>query len=216
MFNSHGENHSDSETAVGRSMLPADVAANVRAACAEKGWNLGQLARQARVSRTTLYLLERGKIGKPHVTTLSRLAAALEVPPERLMRSAMPHPRAASIGSAIGDCPDEAASRTAFDRSTNPLVAEVHAESPGLFAGWSAAEWDELYSTFGTGGALTRQGVVETAEHISRKRETVRQLQVLLETHLGAAVARMVESLYEMVAIGGPAASNGRTTEPTE
>jgi len=79
------------------------------------------------------------------------------------------------------------------------VVTEVSAELPALFLDWTEADWDELYSSFGTGGPLTRQGVVDAATEMNRKRETIRQFQVVLETHLAEVAARMVETLYDMV-----------------
>ena len=61
--------------------------------------------------------------------------------------------------------------------------------------------WDELYSTFGEGGSLNQEGVVEFAQKINRKRETLHKLQVVLETHLCPVAVNLIETLYEMVRI---------------
>lgn len=170
------------------------IAAHIRTECLRRGWDSGTLAQRAGISRTTLYQLERGRIARPRRSTLSKIAHALELAPEELLGSMTP--------DSPADSPEfhsDADAAREFDRRTNPVVTEVCIDRPELFRGWSAAEWDELYSCFGTGGQLTRAGVVETAQAVNRKRETQRQLEVVLETHLADVAARMVETLYHMV-----------------
>lgn len=165
--------------------------------CRRRGWNLGDVARRAGLSRTTLYHLERGKTRRPHGETLRKLAAALEMAPEALWEN-MARPVGWGTAGQSKMPSSNAEAQRRFDRTTNPAVAEVHRDSPRLFAGWSADEWDELYSTFGTGGPLTRDGVVETAAKINRKRETVQQLHIILDTHLGDVATHLIDALYRM------------------
>ena len=61
--------------------------------------------------------------------------------------------------------------RRRFDRQTNPAVDELVADRPELFTDWCQADFDELYSRMGTGGALTADGALASAEAINRKRE---------------------------------------------
>jgi transcriptional regulator with XRE-family HTH domain len=161
------------------------VGDRVRAACARRGWDLQELASRASVSRTTLYHLLEGHTTRPHGRTLNRLADALEVPTEELL-----HPDGA---------PAAALSAGEFDRITNPEVDAVAAARPALFRDWDDDDWDELYSTFGAGGALTSEGVVAAAEGINRKRETVRQLHIVLDTHLRVVAEELIDTLYRMV-----------------
>lgn len=79
-------------------------------------------------------------------------------------------------------------------------------EQPELFRGWNEADWRELYSSFGAGGALTRAGVVECARRIDRRREIVQKFEVILDTHLGDVAAALVDALYEKVDPARPAA----------
>ncbi|HUT09396.1 MAG TPA: hypothetical protein VMY42_02780 [Thermoguttaceae bacterium] len=76
---------------------------------------------------------------------------------------------------------------------TNPAVDEAVAEHPEFFAGWTEADFDELYSRVGTGGGLTVEGALEAARWMNRKRELHEKLDVLLESGLGELVAGMVE-----------------------
>jgi len=182
----------------------ARLAARVEAVCLSRGWDRNELARQAGISRTTLYSLEHGLTRRPHGSTLHRLAAALGVSPAEFWnpietdsgasRAATEQPMAEADILA-----DDLDRRHLFDRSTNTVIPAVRADHPELFAGWTAQEWDELYSTFGTGGQLSTSGVRETARKVNRKRETLRQLNVLLETHLGEVAANLIASLFRMV-----------------
>ena len=174
-----------------RSMLsPRRLADRLRAECARRQWDLSQLADHAGISRTTLYHLLEGHTSRPHGTTLNALAEALEIPVGELLALASGEP------VAPRDCLFES---SAFDRATNPEVDAVARERPQLFAHWDEADWDELYSSFGTGGALSSSGVVTAAESINRKRETVRRLHIVLETHLRVVAEELVDTLYRMV-----------------
>jgi hypothetical protein len=85
-----------------------------------------------------------------------------------------------------------------FDRLTNPLVDIVRHSAPELFSGWSEADWDELYSVFGTGGGLTEEGVTKAARQMNRRRDTLWRLQIVMETHLAEVAERLVKTLFEM------------------
>ena len=175
---------------------PEKLAAQIRAGCLRKGWNIGELARQAGVSRTTLYHLERGTTRKPRYPTVQGIVAALGISPESLCE---PSPKQPEQLRNISD--RNAQGSGVFDRATNEEISEVHHEFPELFSGWADEDWDELYSTFGEGGSLNSEGVVEFAHQINLKRETLHQLQVVLETHLCPVAVNLIETLYEMVRI---------------
>lgn len=101
--------------------------------------------------------------------------------------------------------------RQAFDRRTNPVVTEVAAEAPELFSGWTADDWDELYSQFATGGALREEGVRITAARINHDRETLYRLRVVLQTHLADVAAGMVDTLYQLISVQPPAVGADET-----
>jgi transcriptional regulator with XRE-family HTH domain len=166
----------------------------------DKGWNMQQLAAAAGMSRTTLHHLEQGTVAQPRVSTLHKLASALEVSID-----AFDVPAESSLAH------DDLAARRAFDRRTNVTVASVAAQEPALFEHWSADDWDELYSQFGAGGALNDEGVRTTAARINRNRETLERLRVLLQTHLAQVAANLVDSLYDAVAVPVPAPRNTST-----
>lgn len=177
------------------SSLPLAIGKRIRAARLRKGWNQSVLAEQAGVSRTTLFQMERGAIPTPRAATLHRLATALEIPVSWLNPDEEPEPRNAFGTRPTGDHADSAS----FDRQTNPYVEVVEQQFPDVFAGFIAEDWDELYSSFGTGGALTEEGVLQTALAISHKRETLRRVSLLLETHLAEPTKAMVDSLFVLI-----------------
>ena len=177
----------------------------LRRSCLEQGCNLRELAQRAGVSRTTLHHLLCGVTRRPHVATIGRLARALGLGAEQL-RPASAAPASARRVTGSGGAPNRAEARVedvgdcaAFDRATNPAVHEVSRGEPELFAGWNRDEWDELYSTFGVGGHLSPEGVLECARAINERREATRQLQLVLETHLAEVARELVETLYRMV-----------------
>ena len=151
-----------------------------------------ELARRASVSRTTLHNLQNGATRRPRAATLVRIAEALDLPPETLTDSLGDNPPVNAWGA-------NSAAALQFDRDTNRCVKEVYGRRPRLFAGWTDDEWNELYSTFGTGGQLAPQGVEAMAEKINARRETVRQLHVLMETHLADVATDLIDTLYRQV-----------------
>lgn len=181
-----------------RTTLPADpLAARLRAECNRRGWSLGELAKRAGVSRTTLHHLERSRTGRPQIETLRKIAVALDLPVETLLEHEQPAAHGVS-GSTARSAQRDAA-RHDFDAATNPVVANVMREQPHLFNGWAQVDVDELVSLFGTGGGLTPRGVELAAESINRRRETVFKLQVILETHLSKHAMESIDMWYQLI-----------------
>lgn len=163
------------------------------AARLRKGWNQSILAEKSGVSRTTLFQMERGAIPSPRALTLNRLAAALDIPVSWL------NPNDETLSEPAVVAPNPVRSSAEFDRQTNPYVDVVRQQYPNVFADFTNDDWDELYSCFGTGGALTEDGVLQAALVISSKRETLRRVSLLLETHLAQPTKAMVDSLFSLV-----------------
>jgi transcriptional regulator with XRE-family HTH domain len=162
--------------------LALDLAENLRRLMARAGIGLDELVSASGVDRRTIAALLRGK-KRPHSRTLHRLAEALEVSADEFF------------------CDRSLLARRAFDRQTNPLVEEVVAERPELFAGWSEADFDDLYSRFGTGGALTRSGAAAAAQRINRSRAVQEKVALVLETHEADLLEQFVELLYRRVVV---------------
>jgi transcriptional regulator with XRE-family HTH domain len=162
-----------------------DYAANLRRLMAREGLTLAELARRSRLNCRTLKGVLKGS-RRPRARTLHQLAASLNVPVEELFQ-------------------DPALLRhRLFDRQTNPVVEELVQSSPRLFHGWSQAEFDEIYSRFGTGGALTPQGALETVCSMNRRRELIAKVKLLWETGEAELLESMIDVLYRRVIVTTP------------
>jgi len=82
--------------------------------------------------------------------------------------------------------------RTSCCYATQPLKAV------GL-PRWDESQWDELFSSFGTGGEMNEAGIRQEAAAINARKETVYQLQIVLETHLAEAARGVIRALYESI-----------------
>jgi len=159
-----------------------DHASNLRRLMAKQGLTFEQVVERTRLSERTVKTLLAGT-SKPHARTLHRVAEGLGVPTDELFQD-----------------PSLLAHRL-FDRATNPLVEELVAESPGLFAGWSEPDFDELYSRFGHGGALTTDGVLAAVQALNRKREIQYKVDVLLESSHAELISGIIDLLYQKVRV---------------
>jgi transcriptional regulator with XRE-family HTH domain len=171
----------------------ADHAANLRRLLAQQGLTVDQLSRRSGLDRRTLRGILQGA-KHPQPRTLHRLAAGLGVPVDELFQ-----------------CPALLIHRR-FDRQTNPVVArfiETHGE---MFRDWSEAEFDELYSRFGHGGALTDEGARQAAEAMNRRRQVQQRVALILETAEADLLEAMVEALYRRVCV--TEGTQGRTPSP--
>jgi transcriptional regulator with XRE-family HTH domain len=159
-----------------------DYAANLRRLMAREGLTLAELLERSGLNHQTVKSILNGG-NRPQPRTLHRLAAALDVPVEELFQ-------------------DPALLRhRLFDQQTNPVVEEVVASDPQLFHGWTQDEFDELYSRFGAGGALTSEGTREAAQHMNRRRELLNKAALLLETNESELLEGMIEMLYKRAVV---------------
>jgi transcriptional regulator with XRE-family HTH domain len=111
----------------------AIVALNLRRLMAKEGLTFDDVVAASRLDERTLRSVARGNTN-PHARTLHKLAHGLGVEIDELFR------------------PPGQSSARRFDRATNSLVQEVVARHVETFANWSDADFDELFSRFGTGG----------------------------------------------------------------
>ena len=142
-----------------------------------------RLAEQSGLDERTIRGILRGG-HTPHAETLRRLAQGLGVAVDELFVE-----------------PAQLLYRR-FDRQSNPLVAEVVAEHKRLFKGWTEADFDELHSRVGTGGALTVEGTLAAARAMNRKRQLHDRLDLLLESSHAEIVAGILDVLYERMSAG--------------
>ena len=162
----------------------AHLGSNVRRLMADRGMTLADLSTASGLDQRTLRGLLDSR-SQPHARTVHKLAAGLEVAIDELF--VPPGLRQINLD------------HIALDRAANRVVADVVSEQPGLFSGWTAAEFDELFSQVGVGGALTSEGVQAAAEAIERRRELWMRAAVVLETDLGDLLGDMIDLLYDRV-----------------
>jgi transcriptional regulator with XRE-family HTH domain len=155
----------------------ATVALNLRRLMARDGLTFEEVVSATELDERTLRSLVRG-MTNPHARTLHKLARGLGVAIDDLFRPPGRH------------------SPRQFDRATNMLVEGVVAGHAATFANWSDADFDELYSRFGTGGQLTEDGVLAAAQAMNSRRDVWRQVSVVLESGEARLLAEFVELLY--------------------
>lgn len=154
---------------------------NLRRIMARLDLTVDGVARRTDLDERTIKGILSGAKSKPHAHTLHQLAVGLDVATDELFQS------------------PTTLARRQFDRETNPVVHECVQTQPKLFADWIDADFDELYSHMGTGGALTAEGALRAAEAINRKRDLHDKLSLLLETEQATVIAGILELLYEQV-----------------
>ncbi len=157
----------------------AVIAANVRRLMARDGLAYVDVVAATGLDERTVRGLLRGT-NRPHARTLHRLAEGLGVASDELFQPPL-------------------ASARQFDRATNSLVEAVVADHPDVFDGWTEADFNELYSRFGTGGALSESGVLAAAEAANAKRTLLQQVSVILESGESDLLKDLVEALYRRV-----------------
>ncbi len=163
-----------------------DFGTNLKRLMARFGLTIDEVVEQTGLDERTVKGVLGGSIRRPHARTLHRLAVGLGVPADELFQN-----------------PSVLAHRL-FDRQTNPVVDEVAANYPGLFEGWGADDFDELYSHFGAGGELTAEGARRTVEGMNRRRDLHRKVAVVLESHEAGLLEEMIDVLYRRIVIAEP------------
>lgn len=163
----------------------ADFAANLRRLMARDALTIQQVVERSGLDERTIKGILSGSSAKPHARTLHALAQGLGVAVDELFQN-----------------PGVLAHRQ-FDRKTNAVIDEVVAGNPELFAGWSEADFSELYSHFGTGGGLSVGGALDMVHARNRKREVFNKVAVLLESGEADVLRGIVDVLYRKVLVEG-------------
>jgi len=155
---------------------------NLSRLMAGRGLSILQVAERTGLDERTI----RGTLdgtSKPHAQTLHRLAKGLGVPTDEFFLT-----------------PSQLLYRR-FDRRTNPVVEQVIETHPELFTDWTKADFDELHSHMGSGGALTFEGALRAARGMNRKRELHDKLDLLLESSHAEAISGIVDVLYDQIVL---------------
>ncbi len=154
---------------------------NLRRVMARLDLTVQEVAVRSGLDERTVKTILSGVSIKPHARTLHQLARGLGVDTNEFFQSPL------------------MLARRRFDRQTNPTIDDLVAGRAELFTDWSEADFDELYSRMGAGGALTSDGALRAAEAINRKRDLHEKLALLLETEQAEVIAGIVELLYQRV-----------------
>ena len=149
---------------------------------AADGLSLRQVVELTGLNARTVRGIVRGS-HKPHAQTIHRLSRGLGVKVEEFFVD-----------------PAQLLYRR-FDRRTNPLVAEIVESRRELFDGWTEADFDELHSRVGAGGALTAEGALDAVKQMNRKRELHERLDLLLESSQAEVAAGVLNVLYEKIVV---------------
>lgn len=173
---------------------PERIAALIRTGRIRKGWNQADLAQRAGISRSTLIHLERGTGRAPHISTLRKLAQALDLAPEQLLAAPAAPPPAQDDRRSLS-------SPVAFDWATNPALQQAAELYPDRFAGLSPDDWAELSSQFAVGGGLTIEGALLAVDRLKADHETLAKLRVVLQTHLREPARQVIDALYRAVEV---------------
>lgn len=135
-----------------------------------------QTGLDARTLRGILYGAKR-----PHAKTLKRLAEGLGVSVDELF--------AGDEAAALGD----------FDAATNPAIRETVEAKPELFEEWTPKDFGELASRVGSGGPLTPEGVIESAQRMNVNRQTLGRTRFILESDQAEALRVVIDAMYDRV-----------------
>lgn len=144
--------------------------------------SLHEVSERTGLDERTIRGISRGT-NRPHARTLHRLAEGLGV----------------AVDEFFVD-PAQLLYRR-FDRHTNPVVEEVLQDHPDLFEGWGEADFDELHSRVGTGGALTLDGALAAVRAMNHNRQLHDKLDLLLESSQAKTVSGMIELLYKQIVV---------------
>jgi transcriptional regulator with XRE-family HTH domain len=152
--------------------------ANVKRLMARLDMTLADVVAATGLDERTVRSILRGAT-RPHARTLHKLAAGLGIDVDELFQD----PRHAA----------------AFDRAANPAAARVIESHPELFARWTPADFEELFSRVAVGGELTEEGALAAARAMNRRRELMTQVAVILESSEADLLREFVALLYRRV-----------------
>lgn len=153
--------------------------ANVRRLMARLNMTQAEVVAATGLDERTVRSLMRGA-SRPHARTLHKFAAGLGVAVDELFH-------------------DVRGPAAAFDRATNPAVTAVVQTHGYVFANWTPAEFDELFSRCAVGGELTEAGALAAAEAMNERRELLLRAAMILESAEAEHLREFIAMLYRRV-----------------
>ncbi|REJ66205.1 MAG: XRE family transcriptional regulator [Planctomycetota bacterium] len=155
---------------------------NLRRLMAREGLTLEEVVQRSGLDQRTVKSI-LSQTSTPRARTLHRLAAGLGCSPDEFFQDP------ASLAHRL------------FDRETNPHIEQAIAEHPDWFANWTEPDFDELYSRFGTGGALAAESISQVVETMNRNRIVHRRVALILESGEAEFLVELVQLLYHRIAV---------------
>ena len=159
--------------------------ANVRRLMAQLDMTQADVVRASGLDERTVRGILQGAT-QPHARTLHKLADGLGVATDELFQD--PYRNA-----------DGTVNVGAFDRTTNPIAAQVVDDHPELFTDWTAADFNELFSRMAVGGELTEAGTLATIQAMNERRELMYQFTVIMESSEAPLMRDFVNLLFRRV-----------------
>jgi transcriptional regulator with XRE-family HTH domain len=163
----------------------------------ERGWNLEEFARNAKLNRLTVRQIILDGKRRLRNATVSACAQALGLsvnelrmqPLERLLERMRP------LG-APGN-PDTL--RRLYERATQPELVAWIERNPDAAAKLTDDEMDELLSLQGTGGPLTRFGLQHFLHLLERRRQLRFKMEAVAGTEYLDLLEKLVDLLYDRI-----------------
>ena len=155
---------------------------NLRRLMAREGITLDEVVERSGLDQRTVKRI-LSHTTTPHARTLHQLAVGLGVSADEFFQdpSLLTH--------------------RLFDRETNPQVEQATADHPEWFENWTEADFDELYSRFGTGGAMGAEMVSDTVEAMNRHRMVHQKVALILESSEAEFLVELVQLLYHRISV---------------
>jgi transcriptional regulator with XRE-family HTH domain len=168
------------------------IAERVRGFRYSKGWTPSELAGRAEISRTALYLIERGKTGLPRVGTLRRIALALEVPIKDLLGDDVEMESSPPVANRPGQA-----------RPVRTNLGWVPAEG-GPMALPTTSHFPTLSSVGADDSRFGRENPVKAKPHnyeapSAREGDLMFKLHDLLHSPLGGCITGIVDELHGLL-----------------
>jgi transcriptional regulator with XRE-family HTH domain len=164
--------------------MPRDLrtlhGANIRRLMAKLDMTVQEVVDATGLDERTLRSLLHG-VTRPHARTLHKLATGLGVSTDELFQDPFQ------------------TGQFEFDTATNPRVAACVDRHPQLFADWTMAEFEELFSRMAVGGELTEEGAVAAAMAMNARRELLEQVAIILESNEADVLRDFIGLLYKRV-----------------
>ncbi|MCS7046267.1 MAG: helix-turn-helix transcriptional regulator [Gemmataceae bacterium] len=172
-----------------------ELCAKIARLVEERGWNIEEFARQAKLHRLTVRHIMLGSGRRLHNSTIAACARALGLSVAELRTEPLPH--LLTRMRPAGETAD--LTRRLYEEAMQPELKAWMQRNPERAAQLTAEEIDELLSLQGTGGPLTAFGVAHYVELLERRRKLIEQVIVVAGTEYLDLLERFVAVLYDKV-----------------